>query len=93
MFNNVSSTYGRTIPGGFNKIRGRRYAWGLLIVTSAATPTVAGRNAGASGFADIMLGRSPRIAGQISGLTDLPSSFLASAVGNIRVLFTARVFP
>lgn len=93
IFAAVSTAYSRTLIGGFAKIRGQRYAMGLLVVSSVAVPTPYSRSTSAFGGADTVLGRSPKVAGTILGLTDLPSSFDSSAVANSRVLYSARITP
>lgn len=62
---------GGGLPASYTLQRGIRYAFGGLVVTGAAAPTVRGN------FNNIAatVGRSPRVATNVGGQTDLPTTF------------------
>lgn len=57
--------------------KGARYAFGVLVVTGATAPTIVG---GTQGGAAALHGLAPRLAGQMSSQTDLPSSVTAGSI-------------
>jgi hypothetical protein len=71
LFAVASTSYTRSWVTPFAKVAGRRYALGLLIVTSFAAPTLWGQIQPVTETA-----RAPRVAGYFAGLTDLPTTFL-----------------
>ena len=77
LFASVSATYTRSWIASYAKVAGQRYALGVLVVTTAAAPTMLGTIVALS--AELVI--KTRITGAIGGQTDLPSSFLATAVG------------
>lgn len=60
----------------YTKIRGTRYACGLLVVTGATAPTMTGATFGGQSS---ILGLSPMLCGTLGGQSDLPSSGSPSA--------------
>lgn len=80
---NTAYTVPLTVP--FTKTEGRRYAFGLLVVTAAAAPTTVSNS-----FAGLAseVAQIPRQAANISGQTDLPAT---AAVGSLADT-TARIF-
>jgi len=61
---------------------GQRYALGLLIVTGVAAPNMDGAFVTATESA-----QAPRLTGQITALSDLPSTFVNGSVANANVAF------
>lgn len=80
----ANTKYQASLTSTFSKVRGTRYACGLLVVTGAALPTMVGWP-GASAQVGTDLAVSPKVTGVVTGQTDLPSSVAAaSVVGNSR---------
>lgn len=75
----------------FTKIRGRRYAVGLLVVTASTPPTVFG----STSLISSVIAKSPVLAAARSGQTDLPSTVttaqIAASVSTVR--FYAEMLP
>lgn len=65
----ANTRYTRTLNQSYTLVRGTRYAIGILCV-SASTPTMVGVNVNTAGEN----GEEPRLAGNFSGQTDLPST-------------------
>jgi hypothetical protein len=72
-----STNYTKALTASFAKVTGQRYAVGLLVVTAAAAPTVAGS---APTVTAGELGASPKLSGVITGSADLPSTVTAGGV-------------
>jgi len=76
----ANTNYSKAFTAPYNKIRGEEYLFGLLIVSGAAFPTLLGpNNITLTPSANNML-VPPIRAGVIGSLTDLPATFLSSAV-------------
>lgn len=79
LFAGTNSQYTRTLTAPLAKVAKKRYAIGIVVVTAAAAPTVPtcpvlnGNGAGETGA-------SPRLAGSLAGLGDLPASFTAASL-------------
>lgn len=90
-----STVYTRNFSAPWQKRRGTRYAMGLLVVSAAVLPTfygISGITAG-NGLDSAELAATPRLNGNLSSQTDLPSSITtgsvaASGTGMIFVAFT-----
>jgi hypothetical protein len=78
LFATASTPYTKSWSTPYAKVAGQRYAWGILIVTAAATPTFPGYSIAAA--LDVESGLSPRGSGRLLSLTDIPSSFTAGSV-------------
>ncbi|QZD97548.1 minor tail protein [Gordonia phage LonelyBoi] len=76
LFAAANTRYTRALSTPFTKRRGRRYAYGVLVVTGAATPTFPGV---ASIHAD-EAAVEPRLSGSVASQTDLPSTVAAGTV-------------
>jgi hypothetical protein len=85
------TTYLRSLTSTFSKVRGARYAIGTLVVTAAAAPIVMTMQTGTVSTADTLLARAPRIGGRLDSQTDLPASFLGSAIQTNRILPSTRL--
>lgn len=75
LFAATNTAYTRSWATPVTKSAGKRYALGWLVVTAYATPTFWGQLQPA-----VETSVSPRPTGYIGSLTDLPASFLGSAV-------------
>ncbi len=83
----ANSEYTRSWSAPCSKVSGERYAWGVLIVAGAA-----GQAWGAASiFTEAE--KAPRIAGAISGQSDLPASFTAGSVGVLAHVEYAVILP
>lgn len=73
----------------YNKIQGRLYALGVLIVTAAATPNLYGTN---SHIASVAF-QDPKLCAQVGGQTDLPSSVSAGSLGATSSVYYLEIIP
>lgn len=91
LFAATNTGYTRSISTPYSLTAGQRYASAWLIVTSAAMPTIIGPGP-AVGAAELAI--APRLTGQVSGQTDLPSSVSAGSVADSAVspIYT-RIYP
>jgi hypothetical protein len=89
LFAGASTSYTRSWSTPYAKVAGQRYAVGLLVVSGATTPTLNGVALSSSAEAAV----APRLAGLISGQTDLPSSFVAGDVAVYGGLLYAAILP
>lgn len=76
----TNTAYFRNWISPYQKVAGQRYALGLLVVTAAAAPTWPGSAALATGVVPD-LAQLPRISGQITSQSTMPSTFTVAAVG------------
>jgi len=84
LFANTFTAYTRSWIASYNKVAGRRYALGWLVVTTVAAPTYMGATLAFA--SDEEHYNSPRLVGRITGQTTMPSSFTAASVteSNVR---------
>lgn len=89
------TAFTRSFSASWVKLAGRRYAFGVLVVTGAALPTFSGYPASASGGLDSNeLAVAPRLNAAVTGLSDLPSTISAGSLGlNGQGLIYAQVMP
>jgi hypothetical protein len=94
LFATNSTEYTKSFAGSFSKTAGQRYAVAVLIVSTNTLPTFIGPHPNNSAAVGTMYGRAPRVAGQITGQTDLPGT---SAAGTITSpaprMFYAELLP
>ena len=86
----TQTSYTRSFSGGnLSKVRGQRYAFGLIYVGSGTAPLMMGQNAllGTEAAAD------PIVGGYWSGQTDLPSSISAGSITGAGHLCYAALLP
>ena len=74
----ANTAYEKALSAPYTLRRGQRYAAGLLVVTGATAPTIAG---GASFSVATEGAEEPRMNGSIGSQTDLPASFAGGDVG------------
>lgn len=74
----TDTTYSRALasPSSYTPVPGQRYAFALLCVSGVAVPKFMGVTYGGNDVMD----DAPRVAGRITGQTDLPATFTAAAV-------------
>lgn len=90
----AGTEYTSTLTVPWAKVAGQRYAWGPLIVTAAARPTMPGFNmAGDVGGFRAEAARSPRLSGLLTGQADLPATATAASLGGTGVVFYASFVP
>lgn len=83
LFASGGTTYTRTLTASLSKVRGQRYAFGLLVVSGATLPTFYGNSALAQGFPNAAgTSAAPKLAQTLGSQTDLPLSFLDSNLTN-----------
>ena len=75
LLSNGSTLYTKALQVTFNKVKGVRYAFGLLVVTGASLPTICSTSAISSLFSI----DNPAVIGTVAGQTDLPASSTAVA--------------
>jgi hypothetical protein len=74
--------YTKALSTPWPKVRGTRYAIGVIVVTTAALPQFVGVNAPSHGYLGSLNCRAPRRLTQTQGLTDLPATLAgAGSVG------------
>lgn len=78
LFAAANGSYTRNLSTAFRKVRGNRYAIGILIVTSAATPTFCGLTTWGSNVTEVAI--APRLCGLVTGLSDLPASIAQGSI-------------
>lgn len=76
LFAATFSVYTRNWSSTFPKVRGQRYAFGILVVTGAATPTFLGIAPGNA----VDAFTAPSYCANLTGQTDLPGSFTAGSL-------------
>jgi hypothetical protein len=89
LFAATNTAYTRSWSSSYAKTAGARYAVGVLVVTGAAAPTLAGVNFSAAAEGGI----APRISANVSSQTDLPASFVAGSLASSGSRFYAVVLP
>jgi hypothetical protein len=76
LFAGTSTSYTRSWSVAYALQEGSRYAFGVLVVTGAAAPTLVGQAPGAS--AEALL--APALSGQVTGQADLPASVASGSI-------------
>lgn len=72
----ASTAYPKAWSSPYVKVAGQRYALGIIVVTAFTAPTLGGMAYGVAAETAV----APRTAGFLLGLSDLPASFLESAL-------------
>jgi hypothetical protein len=91
-FSTANTAYELALTSSWTKTKGVLYAYAVLIVTSAALPTVVGNAHFASTPVNAILSLSPRITAAAASQTDLPASLTAASLTNSnRALWTQAV--
>ena len=89
VFATGNTPYTKNWSVAYDLVAGQRYAYGLLVVTAAATPTFHGCVA-LSGYG-AESGVAPRICGHLTGQADLPNSFADASLANSGQRFYAVI--
>lgn len=87
LFAATSTNYSKAFSAAAGITAGDRLALGILVISGAALPTFAG--GGAPGSSETAVG--PRSAGQVSGLSDLPSTVANASISANNAHIYARV--
>lgn len=87
LFSGSYTPYQKTLTATFNKVKGTRYAIGVLVV-GATMPSITGTTCAG---ADASL--NPRLCGTVAGQTDLPASVTAGTVTEDYRIFQATMAP
>ena len=77
LFAATTTRYTRSLDVPVQKIRGQRYALGLLVVSAAAFPTFYGHTIGPSVITSV----EPKISSLVNGQADLPASVVNASIG------------
>lgn len=77
LFAAINTSYSRSLTAPINAVAGQRYAFGSLVVSAAAVPSVSGS---APLLAATETAIAPRLCGFITSLTDLPASIAAGSI-------------
>lgn len=86
----VSTFYTKALSAGVALTEGTVYAVGLLVVTAAAAPFVAGHNIPVP---QSQIGLAPRMAGNLTGQTDLPANITQAALADTTQLMYFALIP
>lgn len=80
----ANTRYSKALSVSTPLTRGSRYAFAHLVVTGAATPTYPGLSPGSGLISSLNLemGEAPRLGGNVTGQTDLPSSVTAASIAD-----------
>jgi hypothetical protein len=89
LFAAANTRYTKSWASSYAKVAGQRYAVGILVVTSATAPSLAGVGAGNS----TELADDPRLTASIASQTDLPASFTAASLAVSGTRFYAALLP
>lgn len=74
-----NTMYSKALSAPYTKQAGQRYAVGLLVVTAAAAPTVAGAPVT---LVASEVGLAPKLGGLVSSQADLPASVVSASVSD-----------
>jgi hypothetical protein len=91
LFATGNTRYEKTLTTPVSKVRGQRYATGVLVVSAGACPTFYGRLHAGATAAGTMLGQAPRVCGDFASQTDMPASFTEAGLANDRRDFYAEL--
>ncbi len=80
LFAATNTAYQRNFSAPWNKIAGKRYAFGVLVVSAAATPSFAGSFIVAGAGIPSLSNLPPRRMATLAGQTDLPASVSAASL-------------
>lgn len=80
LFAATNTEYTKSFSSSWGKVRDTRYAFGFLIVTSFAVPTMIQTVCTVNAGIAQVLARPPRMFGYLTGQTDLPSSVTESSL-------------
>ena len=80
--------YTRSLSASYAKVAGQRYALGVLVVGATTMPTLPGVSSDS-----IENNTAPAVSNRITGLSDLPSTFLSATPGTAGTRFYAVVLP
>lgn len=85
----TATEYTTALTASFTKTRGKRYAYGPLVVGATTTPTYIGYSPSNS----TILARAPRRTGLVSSQTDLPASITAASLSAWQGACYAELLP
>jgi hypothetical protein len=95
LFATQNTAYTKSFSGGnLSKVKGQRYAFGIIVVTGAAAPSFAGcTSADVSPGGRLEFAMAPRLAGNVASLSDLPSSFTEASLNAAMSMYYGAVIP
>jgi hypothetical protein len=91
LFAGASTVYTKSWSSSYAKVAGQRYAYGVIVVTGAATPTFVGVNSVGSITSEATL--APKLAATLASQTDLPGSFTDASLSTGARRFYAAIIP
>lgn len=87
----TSTVYSKSLSASLTLNKGGRYAFGLLIVTAAATPTLVGLSTTAG--SSVEAGQAPKVASFIAAQADLPNSVVSGSLSDSHLTLYGVVLP
>lgn len=84
-----ATAFTKALSAAYTKIRGQRYAIGLLVVTAAATPTFYGSGSLLGAIASA----EPKLSAVVSSQADLPGAIAAGSLAISGQTYYAEVLP
>jgi hypothetical protein len=84
----VNTEYQKALSSSYGVTAGTRYALGVLCVTAATAPQLAGNTPHLA-----MSAKAPRLSAQLTGQTDLPSSITAGSLSNLAQRIYGELLP
>jgi hypothetical protein len=92
LFGTQNTAYTKSWSAPYAVVKGTRYALGVLVVTGATAPTLAGTVAPQNSIQTEWL-VAPAIAASITAQADLPASFVAGSLGGSASRMYAAILP
>lgn len=78
----ANTAYERATTASFNLVKGTRYAFAAVQIGNTSMPALSGKSISGSSAGQAELGATPRLAGNVSGQTDIPNSIAAGSISN-----------
>lgn len=85
LFAAAYTTYTKAFSATYTLVPGQRYAVGIIVVSAAALPTYIAGGPGAGPMSLV----APRVAGYLSGQTDLPATVPAALTGGSSMVYAS----
>jgi hypothetical protein len=84
-----STSYTKSLSDSFSKVRGTRYAIGIISVGASTAPLLYGNNA----VAGVEMSQPPRLSAILTSQTDLPSTISVGSLGDTTVTMYSVLLP
>lgn len=86
-----NAEYEKLLSATWNKVKGQRYAFGVLVVTAGVAPTLAGSLLNLS--VQPNLARGPRVLANVPGQADLPGTVVVASLAVSASMFWVEAAP